>query len=310
MAIIERLCQKDGKLNTAWICDKFEITDRQARRDLEYIRSRLIDENFASSVDLVYDRSANEYRLEGSKSEIDNLFSKSVIASAVRASAIDPLRSILGLESDNNADSRVRFISQAAELPDYTSFTQILQAIDAGVRVRISYSNIVQQDTERLIEPLELINYSAIWYVRAYDFIKEKILTFSLSRIRKIDILDEKRTFRDYERLKKEDLSGYGIYSGGDVETYTIRFYGIVSWIVSNQVWHRNQVGRWIDNSTYELSIPASNPTELVAKTLSFGPDAEPIAPERFVTLYNKKVQQLFEALRQRNGQSVEEELK
>lgn len=302
MAIIERLCQRNGKVNTAWICNKFEISDRQARRDLDYIRTRLIDENFASSVDLVYNRSSNEYTLTGSKDEIDNLFSKSVIASAVAASAVDPLRSLLGISDTSSADSRVRFISQAAELPDYSFFTLILQAIDAGVRVQINYSNIVQQDTVRIIEPLELINYSAIWYVRAYDFIKEKILTFSLSRITKIDILEDKRTFRDYDRLKKEDLSGYGIYSGGKVERYTIRFYGIVSWIVSNQIWHKDQVGRWIDKNTFELSLPASNPTELIAKTLSYGKDAEPIEPKVFVDRYYAKVDELIENVQARRG--------
>ena len=301
MAIIGRLCQRNGKLNTAWVSNTFEVTDRQARRDIGYIRDRIVDQYFGSSVELIYDRASNEYRLTGSQEEMEKQFARSVISSAVAASAVDPLKDLLGSPEKSFPELRsnkVKFISQASELPDYTIFTELLSAIDENRRVRIHYKNINKVDSVRTIEPLELINYSAIWYVRAYDLTREELRTFSLSRIRKADILNEKRGFNDFEMLKKSDASSYGIFFGDKIEKYTIRFYNLVAYIVSNQVWHRSQKGHWLDENTYELEIPASVPTELIAKTLSFGADAEPISPQSFVDSYNKELSRLFEKMK------------
>jgi len=296
MGIIGRLCQRNGKLNTRWIEDSFGVTDRQARRDIEYIRNRIIDQCFGTSVDLVYDRAKNEYHLTGSQEELKRLFARSVISSAVAASAVDPLRAVLGKETrEDSSFNRVRYISQAAELPDYTIFTGILNAIDNNIRARICYKNINQIDTERIIEPLELINYSAIWYVRAYDLKREELRTFSLSRISSVEALDERREFNDFETLRKSDMAGYGIFLDEKTEEYTIHFHGLVAMMVANQVWHKRQRGEWIDSNTYSLSLPASDPTELVAKTLSYGADAEPISPKGFVDSYNKQLKRLFD---------------
>jgi len=255
-------------------------------------------QNIGSSVDIVYDRQEKTYRLCGEEEHMERLFAMSVISSAVAASAIDPLREIVGSDEKRVRESesgKVKFISQASEMPDYTIFTQLLRAIDESKRVNISYKNINKVDSERTIEPLELVNYSAIWYVRAYDLRRNEIRTFSLSRIREIVILDQAIEFNDFRLLSDSDSSSYGIFLGEKAEMYTIRFYNLVAYIVSNQVWHKDQVGRWLDENTYELDVPASVPTELVAKTLSFGADAEPIAPESFVTSYKRELERLFE---------------
>lgn len=294
MAIIDRLCKRDVKLNTKWIVDEFEISDRQARRDIEYIRDRIINTGIDSDIELIYDRANNEYRLTGSQEKLEALFAKSVIASAVAESSIDPLREIFGLKEKSSRFSKVRYISQASEPPDYTIFMKILQSIEDCLRVEIDYENMRKVRSIRVVEPLELINYSAIWYMRAYDSGKKELRTFSLSRVKGITLLKESQSFKDYDYLKKEDISGYGILTGGEIQQYTIHFHGDVARAVSNQIWHVNQKGRWIDSQTYELSLPAASDTELVSKTLYYGDAAEPIAPESFVNKYRECVERLF----------------
>ncbi len=56
LAILDRLCQQRRQVNVAWIANTFEVSDRQARRDLEYIRDRIVDTSFGSNVSLEYDR--------------------------------------------------------------------------------------------------------------------------------------------------------------------------------------------------------------------------------------------------------------
>ncbi len=298
MAIIDRLSKRNGRLNTAWITTTFEVSDRQARRDIEYIRDRLINSYFPQSVDLIYDRSKNEYRLTGSQEELENLFAKSIIASAVAASSSDPIRDMLGNDSSTlSSKKRVKFISQASEMPDYTIFTVLMNAIEDKHRVKIWYRNINQIDSERIIEPLELINYSAIWYVNSFDLARKEIRTFSLSRIRKAEDINQAIEFSNYKELEAQDNSGYGIFMGGKVIEYTMRFYDMVALIVSNQVWHSKQKGAWLDDRTYQLTVPASNAVELIAKVLSYGADAEPVAPKEFVDRYKMEVKRLASKL-------------
>ena len=300
LAILDRLCQQRRQVNVAWIANTFEVSDRQARRDLEYIRDRIVDTSFGSNVSLEYDRAKNEYKLVGSAKELESMAAKSVIASAVAMSAMDPLREILGEKTKESTSDKVRFISQAAELPDYKTFIEILHAIEDNIRLKISYSNVKRDHSTRIIEPLELVNYTAIWYVKAYDLEKQMVLTLSLSRIGDITRLEEKRTFNDFERLKEEALSGYGIYSGRKIYQYTMRFYNDVAWIVSNQIWHKEQEGHWIDENTYELTVPAAYYRELLAKTLSFGASAEPISPPYFVNKYYEELDLLIARVNKR----------
>jgi len=49
-------------------------------------------------------------------------------------------------------------------------------------------------------------------------------------------------------------------------------------WVAREQ-WHPQQQSRWLDDGSFELTLPYGNPTELIMDILRFGPDVEVIAP-------------------------------
>ena len=108
-------------------------------------------------------------------------------------------------------------------------------------------------------------------------------------------VMNEFFEFTDTSELEKIDESGFGIFYNpkAEIKNYTMRFYDNIAYIVSLQVWHKNQSGRWIDDDTFELTVPATNDIELVSKVLSYGVKAEPIAPEEFVENYKNEIKTL-----------------
>ena len=153
-------------------------------------------------------------------------------------------------------------------------------------RIRISYKSS-KGESDRVLEPLKLVNYTEIWYMLAA--FNGKIQTFSLSRITGAAITDEDISFNDPDELEKV-LSGYGIYhDSSEPRIYRIRFYGWAAHIVSAQVWQKDQKIKHIDSDTIELSIPITNDTELLSRILFYGDAADPLEPEDFVLQYREK---------------------
>lgn len=296
MRMFYELSREGGFVSKSEVIQEYNITDRQLRRDIEYIRERILSPLFPSSdLNIVSKRIEGQsyYMIEGDVKELEELRARSLISDAVSRSALDPIRAIIEDQKDPFS-KYIKFLSNASELPDYTLFTKLLRAIEKKHRIELEYRRIGKEPFTTVLEPLELINYSALWYLRAYNIALSSIRTYSLSRIINIKELLVDITFTEYEMLKKEDESSYGIYSSSsEPEIYTIRFKGSPAFIVANQLWHKDQTGHFISDDVYELSLPAVNMTELLAKTLSFGENAWPIAPESFVNAYKAKVSEM-----------------
>ena len=284
-----------GRVTTKEIMDTYGVSSRQVRRDLAYIKDRIESSHFGIKVELDYDSYAKCYRLFGDEKELQRILSQNVIASAVAASSVNPLKE--AFQGADFSNATVKYMSQAAEMPDYSVFYTLMNAIEVKKQVSILYQRPKKNTFSRTLEPLELINYSSVWYLRAVDTAipSREIKTYSLSRIKKVDILNKFFEFKDYEQLRKIDESGFGIFytPNQEVREYTMRFYDNIAFIVSAQVWHKNQKGHWVDTSTYELTVPATNEIELLSKILSFGIKAEPIAPDDFVEHYKDEIKTL-----------------
>ncbi len=290
------LSKEGGFVSKDDIMDEYGITDRQLRRDIEYIKDRILSPLLPDSdISISYRRVEGKtyYMMSGDVKAIEEIRTKSLMIDAFAHSASDPIRDILNGRSGPYSKF-IKYLSAASELPDYSLFSSLLKVIEQKRRIKLTYRRIGKEPFTTTLEPLELINYSSLWYLRAFNVELKNLRTYSLSRIIKIEALDDKIAFIDYETLRKEDDSSYGIFSSSvEPEIYTIRFKGYPAFMVSNQLWHKDQVGCFIEEDVYELSLPAVNDTELIAKTLSFGENAWPVSPAKFVENYKERVREM-----------------
>lgn len=303
--MINVLCLEDGRLNYAYIRDKYGMSNREFRRDIDFIRERLTDVGYMdklTTVEYVRSPKCNYYVFNGDKPKLNEAFVNSTIAEALSRAADNPLREQFEgswspeKPSPEGLVKPVRYMYQAIEKVNYSVFTTLVAAIKEKKVVSLQYVNAQGRESTINICPLELINYSQIWYLMAktqYDSIR----TYSLSRIVSVHMTEEAFVFTDYALLEKA-TSGYGIFTSTNVEPiwYTMHFYGTAANIVSNQIWHKEEKSRWIGD-VYELSVPAVSDIEVMGKMLSFAPNAEPIAPEVFVERYRTIIGQCQERM-------------
>ncbi len=291
MDMINVLCLEDGRLNYGYIRDRYGISNREFRRDIEFIRERLTDIGYMdkfSSVEFLREGNRNYYVFTGDKPRLNEAFVNSTIAEALSRAQDNPLKEQFeGLDDtreENNAP--VRYMYTALERVNYAVFTKLVNAIKERRTVTLRYTNSSGKETELDINPMVLINYSQIWYLRA-ETVYGSIRTYSLSRI--IDITYTEKHFV-YDRTKLDAYEGsYGIFSASKAPVwYTIRFHGVAANIVSNQIWHKEQKGKWVEEGCYELSVPAVSDVEVMGKLLSFLPESEPVSPEEFVERYRE----------------------
>mgnify|MGYP001771788990 FL=1 len=305
MDMINVLCLEEGRLNYAYIRDKYGMSNREFRRDIEFIRERLTDIGYLdkfSSVEYVRTGKGNYYVYNGDKPKLNEAFANSTIAEALRDAAKNPLREQFDIswtpekKAPEGLRKPVKYLYSAIEKVDYNVFTTLVAAIKETRVVEVEYVNTRGKSSVQKLNPMEIINYSQLWYLKA-ESVFGSIITYNLSRIRKARMLEEKFVFNE-EKLRKSE-GAYGIFSSAKAEPqwYTIRFYADVANIVSNQIWHNEQKSRWCEDGGYELSVPAVKDVEVMGKMLSFAPDAVPVAPMEFVEKYRTIVKKCMEKL-------------
>lgn len=298
--ILYQLSRDDGSIRLSDIAERYEVSLRQAGRDIEYVRYRIMP----SPEMLIYDRQKHAYRLCDGADVLSGWRENMLISFAVMS---DMAGSALGrTEIDNALPLSMRKILSHIDYrtpvrsygDDERHLAAVFEAFEKGRGLIIRYRKTPDSETEnRDVDPLKLINYQGFWYLLGYDFSRKGIRTFRLSRAESVIV--SLRNASVYDGNEVDDIldSSYGMFIGENPKGalwYTMRFSSSAAVRVSSEIWHSGQKGRW-DGNEYELSIPASSPVEVISRLLSYGSDAYPVSPDSFVEAYGEIVREMAE---------------
>lgn len=136
------------------------------------------------------------------------------------------------------------------------------------------------QSTEREVSPQRLIHYRDNWYLDAWCHVRNALRSFAVERITTALVLQQSCLDLPEEELNAHYASSYGIFAGVPEHIAVLRFSPERARWVAEEQWHPQQQGNFLENGSYELRIPYSDPRELVMDILKYGPDVEAIAPE------------------------------
>ena len=81
-------------------------------------------------------------------------------------------------------------------------------------------------------------------------------------------------------KLNEELGSGYGIFSGKEVKWATLKFTPERASNQQIKEWTIIQVGKFLDDGSYELKVPYSKEPELIIDIMKYGPDVEVVEPK------------------------------
>ncbi|MDC7237144.1 MAG: WYL domain-containing protein [Sphaerochaetaceae bacterium] len=300
---IDKQLSKKKYLTINKISEKFEISTRQAKRDLEYMRDRFY-------APIIYDHKEHYYKYEKDFSLTNNnddntLIFKAIFDNFSHANGLQPLSSSLiseGIdntlsESDKNLSKKILFLSPIVDLPDKNIFSVVSFSMKNNYCIKFKYTNLSNIISQREVEPLRLVNDGKAWYLIAYDIQKKGLRNFHLSRMENPQELKKEYSYiEDAEELKKYITSGFGIFMNTISYNATIEFFGKAVNMVKTQIWHKEQKVI-IKNNTLFLSLPFSSYDEILSKILSFGALAKPMAPDKLVDMWKAEINKMQKIL-------------
>ncbi|MDO5531510.1 YafY family protein [Sutterella sp.] len=198
-----------------------------------------------------------------------------------------PLRArVLGLFTLGGTKPRdlmrhVRIVNRGTPFREPETFETIGCALCEKRRVKILYySWHSDEHTDREISPLRLVHYRNRWYVDAFCHSTQALKTFLIENIKTAEILPSGVKRMTLESVAQELDAGYGIFHGRQVVNAKLLFTEEAARYALRESWHPKQRVEQLDDGSLMLSVPYTNPTELVGEVLRWGSRVKVVEPE------------------------------
>ncbi len=306
---IDKSIRERGGATSAAIAREFEVSVRQVKRDIAYLRDRLgapVVWN-AGKKRYLYTRAWDQLAFADERSLFAFVFLKAIVAGygyvpVISEQAITLLRSSISDRYAQIAD-RIRYELPSMEKLDDRIALTLCRALPDESVLSIDYTDAGGTSAPRLIAPLRLLNYSGRWYCLAQDYKHQGDLRmFAVARMRDpafVDMGVEGAPARlpapDPAAVEAMLASSYGIFKGAPIGTASLRFYDGAARGVRAQTWHPDQR---IEESTLptgeyrlDLHLPVHDWTEILQRALQAGPFCEVLAPPEFRERWRSAIQ-------------------
>jgi predicted DNA-binding transcriptional regulator YafY len=277
----------------AGLAEKFEISGRQAAREIDFMKNF-----FSAPIEYSHERNGYYYSEAGfelpgiwlGQEEIVALIISKRISTAIPDQRLKKkidfyFRKIAASTDFDFADlekrvslKNIHYYTVAPEI-----FASCAFALAKKRKMRIKYRSAYRDEiNEREISPLHLLLYLGNWHLIAYCHSRNDLRDFVLSRVTEMEILanlvSEELLARDIKQMIDKH---YGIFLQGEEKQVRVRFHGHSVGIVRDQLWFAGQQVTE-DKDTLILSFPVTDYREVLGDILRFGADAEVLEPVEF----------------------------
>ena len=190
---------------------------------------------------------------------------------------------------------RVRILRMTGRNVGLECFQAVAGALLQRNSLHISYHGRGNDEiSQREISPQRLLHYRDNWYLDAWCHTRKALRSFAVERIIAAKVLLQRCRDVPEKQLDVHYTSSYGIFAGEPKHTAVLRFTPERARWVADEHWHPQQQSLLLEDGSYELRIPYSDPRELVMDILKHGADVEVTSPE---SLRNAVAEHLQNAL-------------
>ena len=295
--------------NSRTLVEEFEVSERTAQRDIEFMRDRLL-------APLVFDRSQNGYGYSDDTFEIPVhwLDEEKLLALALAARLASTIPNTSVKEDLCQLISRMLSLSHKEtyscldRLRDKISvknvefarvdehhFHLVVQALFNETALHITYySPYSDRTTTRTIQPLHLIHYMGSWHLLAWCSAKEEIRDFTLSRLRSVESVAQKLQLpQGLPAIKEYSRRHFGIMHGDATIPVTLQFSPALAPRILEQVWHPEQQSEMQPDGALLLSFPVADFRELIRNILSYGAEVRVVEPAALRDLVREEIEKM-----------------
>ncbi len=306
MGLLERIYHFHEELNNnrfpnaTTLIEQFEISPATARRDIAYLRDRLL-------APLAFDSRKNGfyYTEEGFGLPFEKspkiVFLLGMLGKIAEEAGLGSLPEVRALEQRlaqlvfpeyGRLVEAIYCEWVEVENIEPLIFEKIIEATVKQQRLHISYRSPQAKESGRDLEPLRLINYQGRWYLLAFCKLRQDIRLFHIARITGATVLEE-----TFKRCSDDNFntflsSAFGIFKGRAVFNAVILFTSTAAELVRHQRWHRDQVVEETEEGIL-LHLPVNDDREIIMKVLQYGAMARVVSPDTLV----QRVRQEADAL-------------
>jgi predicted DNA-binding transcriptional regulator YafY len=300
--------------NARKLSEKFEVSEKQAQRDIEFMRDRL-------GAPLVYNSSPKGYEFEDNGYELPPIWFKEdellALCVALRLASTLPdhtlkesLHEILGkfltfrfLDSPPTLEEireKVSVKNVEYYKVDESIFHKVLVALFQSKPLKISYYTPHKDEaTERIIQPLHLFCYMGSWHLIAFCTLKGELRDFSLSRIRTIEPVSQLVKLPKHLPSIKDYISkNFGLMSGGKSIEICLKFTPEVSHWISEQIWFSGQEVSLNEDGSICLKFPVADFREVRREILKYGANVEVLSPKELRDEIKSEIERMLKVYR------------
>ena len=133
------------------------------------------------------------------------------------------------------------------------------------------------------VDPFHVVSYRGEWYIVGHCHLMNALRVFGISRIRKVQVLDDAFIIPTDFDFEEQWRNHFGIMVGGDESTVRIRFRKDQAPYVRERDWHPAQEFREEKDGSLVMSFKTRHLLEVTRWVLSWGSAATVLEPAELV---------------------------
>ena len=295
--------------NARKLSEEFEVSEKQAQRDIEFMRDRM-------RAPFEYNPYKKGYELEDSSYELPPIWFKEdellALCLALRLASTLPNHKLKdSLYELLEKFLAFRFLDSPPSIKDLREkvsvknveyykvdeaiFHKVMDSLFRNEPIEISYYTPHKDErTERIIQPLHLLCYMGSWHLIAFCSLKGELRDFALSRIRAIEPTSQiVKLPKGLASVKDYINKNFGLMTGGESIEVCLKFAPEVSQWVSEQIWFSGQEVSINADGSVCLKFPVADFREVRREILKYGASVEVLSPQELRDEINSEIERM-----------------
>lgn len=188
----------------------------------------------------------------------------------------------------------VEFISNPLPIIDEEIFNQVFKATKLHKIIRFDYRSISSTSYKiHSLHPYKICNQKDDWYILGFSPKREKFVTFSLARMKNVELKEDFTPDPDYKKKVHIDPD-FGIWNNAEpAQKIELLFDKSVNTYILERIWHKSQKRRQYRDGSVYLSFESNQLQEVLFWVLRFGSSVQVLNPPELVETYRNEIRKM-----------------
>ena len=203
------------------------------------------------------------------------------------------------VEVQSSFANDVEFIADPIPVIPEEVFNDVFKATKLHKIMKFDYRKISATEyTPHELHPYKIYNQKGDWYILGYSPKHEDFATFTLARMKNIELGDEFKYDKNYQQKVHIDPN-FGIWNNETKpQKIELLFDKSINTYVLERTWHKNQQCSQNEDGTVYLSFETNQIQETLYWLLRFGASVTVVNPPELKKMYAEEVKKMAERVK------------